>query len=124
MILFMDDCPDRVRLFMSFHHEALVMQSSKTMIEMLPKVGHIEYLFLDHDLYGDEAYVPGKVEGTGMEVVEWLENNKLDVAQVVVHSRNADAAPKMLARLQAAGYWAIWCPFYELIPQFERAKHQ
>ena len=122
MILFMDDCPDRVKIFMSYHPRAVIMKSSKTMIELLSQVKPIQYLFLDHDLFGDEAYVPGKVDGTGMEVVEWLENNKLEIYQIVVHSRNGHAAPKMLERLLAAGYWAIWCPFYDLLPQFERAR--
>ena len=121
-ILFLDDCPDRIRTFMSFHPTAIVTSSSITMIEILSCIKDVTYLFLDHDLFGDVAFIPGVVKGTGMEVVEWLEHNKVNIYQIVVHSRNGIAAPVMLDRLLKANYSAVMCPFPMLVAQFSQQQ--
>lgn len=117
-ILFLDDCPDRIRTFMLFHPTAIVTSSSTSMIEILSCIKEISYLFLDHDLFGEDLFVPGVVKGTGMEVVEWLEHNKLNIFQIIVHSRNGIAAPIMLDRLLKANYPVVGCPFPLLVSQF------
>ena len=123
MILFLDDCPHRIPIFLRFFPHAVVTSSAKTMIRLLTNLNQpIEYLFLDHDLQGDANFVEGVVEDTGMEVVQWLENNRPNIKQVVVHSHNGIASPQMHERLVKANYWTVACPFYMMIPQFEARK--
>jgi len=92
------------------------------MIEILSCIKKVSYLFLDHDLFGEAAFIPGIVKGTGMEVVEWLEHNRTNIYQIVVHSRNGIAAPVMLDRLLKANYSAIGCPFPLLVLQFSQQQ--
>ena len=122
MILFLDDCLHRTRIFIDKYPQGITTTQSKSMIALLKLPMHVQYLFLDHDLNGDVAgYNPtGPAENTGMEVVEWLENNTRQVGQIVVHSCNAGAAPYMVNRLQKAKYYVVGCPFFDLIPQLGR----
>jgi hypothetical protein len=45
---------------------------------------------LDHDL-GGEIYVDTNYSNTGSEVVRWIEKNKPDIKEIVVHSYNSSA---------------------------------
>jgi len=73
----------------------------------------LEIVSLDHDLNG-ETYVHSGREDCGMEVVRWIEKrNPADYSHVqfVVHSWNENSGPRMVARLQKAGYKAELSPF-------------
>lgn len=124
MVLFLDDCVYRTKIFIEKYPEAFTTSNSKSMIQMLKRFEEIQYLFLDHDLFyenPDNTRVGKVIENTGMEVVEWLENNtSKKIYQIIVHTMNGYAAPVMLQRLKNAGFNTVGCPFVELIPQLGR----
>ena len=124
MILFLDDCVYRTKIFVEKYPKAFTTSNSKSMIQMLMQFEAIRYLFLDHDLFYDtpDTTKVGKVvENTGMEVVEWLEkNSSKKIYQIIIHTMNGYAAPVMTSRLQRVGFNTIMCPFSDLIPQLGR----
>jgi hypothetical protein len=123
LVLFLDDALERRRIFRDFFPRAYLVTTAVEMIDLLEhhKDRHIKTLFLDHDLEGDvEGYV--QRENTGMDVVMWLENNKPNIGQIVVHSMNGYAAPVMIDRLVKANYWTVGCPFFYLIHQFKKEE--
>ncbi len=123
MNFFLDDCPHRTRVFQEKYPEAITTSTSKSMIALLKLPVDVMYLFLDHDLAGENVdqfnhEEPDKtIPNTGMEVVAWLEDNPRKIYQIIVHSCNGYAAPVMEARLKKAGYSVVGCPFWILVPQ-------
>ena len=110
-ILFLDDDPDRARLFLVRHPDAVWVQTACDCIDFLSQPW--DQVHLDHDLCG-ERFVDSSRSDCGMEVVRWLgaafQEQHRDT-QFVIHSHNAEAAQMMVWTLYEAGYHAAYRPF-------------
>lgn len=84
---------------------------------------HYDALFLDHDLHPEHynSFVPDD-ERTGYAIASWLASNPdlQRAATILVHTRNADGAMRMVEELRRAGRTAEYVPFPLLA---ERIKH-
>lgn len=71
-------------------------------------------IFLDHDLL-PEHYKSNEPddERTGYAIADWLAENPQvqPAAKILVHTRNADAAIRMIERLRGAGRQAEYAPY-------------
>ena len=117
MILFLDDDHNRINKFRASVPWANIVETAQDMISLLKKCTenkeHIEMLFLDHDL-GGEQFVNSDRPDTGMEVVRWIAINKPKIDQIVVHSCNPPAAYRMEDELKDLGYDVLRIPFPSL----------
>lgn len=80
-------------------------------------------IFLDHDLHPEHYHAPSSDdERTGYAIALWLAANpELQRAStIMVHTRNADGAMRMVEELRRAGRTADYVPFPMLA---ERIKH-
>jgi len=80
-------------------------------------------IFLDHDLHPEHYHAPSQDdERTGYAIALWLAANpELQRAStIMVHTRNADGAMRMVEELRRAGRTADYVPFPYLA---ERIKH-
>lgn len=114
-VLFLDDVRgafDSAESFIRSFVGYSLIDIAKTAEEAIAALSKNNYhvVFLDHDL-GGEAFVDSDRKDTGMEVVRYLEKNKTDVSQIVVHSWNIVAAKEMVRRLRLAGYSVMYQPF-------------
>ncbi len=89
---------DDVRWFRD-GRDCKIARSSQRAIELLNnlKGRHIDELWLDHDLGGEDTIMP---------VVDLLYGEKFDVTKVWIHSSNPKGAVVMRQCLSAAGYEA------------------
>ncbi len=110
-ILFLDDDPDRARLFLVRHPDAVWVQTAADCIGLLSQPW--DQVHLDHDLCG-ERFVDSSRSDCGMEVIRWLcgafQEQHRDT-QFVIHSHNTEAAQMMVWSLYEAGYHAAYRPF-------------
>lgn len=77
--------------------------------------GSYDAIFLDHDLlpHHYESNDHDDFSTTGYAIAEWL-NEKRDLQRastIVVHTRNADAAIKMVEKLRESGRNVEYCAF-------------
>ena len=80
-------------------------------------------IFLDHDLLPEHYNSPATDDDrTGYAIAAWLAANpKLQpAATILVHTRNADGAMRMVEELRGAGRTAAYVPFPYLA---EKIKH-
>jgi len=70
----------------------------------------LDAIFLDHDL-GGMQFVDSSDTNTGMEVVRWMVENKVNVGIIYVHTLNDLAGEIMVDKLQNAGYNTVRLPF-------------
>ena len=72
-------------------------------------------IFLDHDLLPEhyESNDHDDFARTGYAIAEWLNENKEinRAATIIVHTRNADAAIKMVEKLRETGRQVEYVPF-------------
>ncbi|HYO62231.1 MAG TPA: cyclic-phosphate processing receiver domain-containing protein [Pyrinomonadaceae bacterium] len=91
-------------------------------IELL-QTNRYDAIFLDHDLL-PEHYHAETLEDklTGYEVAEWLalHPERQAASAIIVHTRNADGAWKMVRRLQDSGRQAEYVPFPVLSPTLKK----
>jgi CheY-like chemotaxis protein len=84
---------------------------------------YYDALFLDHDLHPEHynSFVPDD-ERTGYAIASWLASKPelQRAATIMVHTRNADGAMRMVEELRKAGRSAEYVPFPLLA---ERIKH-
>jgi hypothetical protein len=110
MIIFLDDNKERSHWFRSEVPSAIIAETAEAAIKSIETQQHVNWLFLDHDLGGEE-YINEKRPDTGMEVVKWIIQNKPSIGFIVIHSCNAYAAKIMMEDLNTAGYAATRVPF-------------
>ena len=75
---------------------------------------HYDLIFLDHDLLPEHYYAEGfDDERSGYAVARWLAESpaRHAAATIVVHTRNADGAMRMVEELRRAGRQADYVPF-------------
>lgn len=120
-ILFLDDNKQRRKSFKSKVPAAQMVETAKACISKLAKDENEvwNFLFLDHDLGGEE-YVSSDREDTGMEVVRWIQENEPQIRNIIVHSHNGPAGMEMVRKLQDAQYTAMYVPFSMMIDNLEK----
>jgi hypothetical protein len=82
-------------------------------MQLLSK-GSYDAIFLDHDLHPEHYHAESTDdERTGYAVAAWLcSNPELQKAStILVHTRNADGAMRMVGELRRAGRSADYVPF-------------
>ena len=112
-ILFLDDSLARVKKFRSHCPSATLVHTSDNAISKLASGTTWDYVFLDHDLGGEE-YVNSEREDCGMNVVRWIVEHKPQISTIIVHSLNPPAAARMVDDLMAAGFTAYGVPYISL----------
>lgn len=90
-------------------------------------VNSYDVIFLDHDLLPEHYHAEGRDdERTGYAVARWLAENssRQPNATVVVHTRNADGAMRMVEELRSAGRPADYVPFPVLAPKIKHYRRR
>ncbi|MEP7038217.1 MAG: cyclic-phosphate processing receiver domain-containing protein [Acidobacteriota bacterium] len=115
-IFLLDDDQRRHRWFIKrFEGDELdIAETVEEAKELLSKYAY-DAIFLDHDLlpHHYESNDHNDFGNTGYAVAEWLnENKELNrAATVIVHTRNADGAVKMVEKLRESGRQVEYVPF-------------
>ena len=90
-----------------------VAANASQAIELLSK-NRYDVIFLDHDLLPEHYYAEETDdERTGYAVASWLASrpDRQAASSIVVHTRNADGALRMVELLRASGRQAEHVPF-------------
>lgn len=99
-----------------------IAENAATALEML-QTGSYDAIFLDHDLH-PEHYNSNSTddERTGYAVALWLSANPNvhRASTIMVHTRNADGAMRMVEELRRSGRSAEYVPFPMLAERIKR----
>ena len=115
-IFLLDDDRRRHRWFEKrFDGDDLDIAETVDEAKELLKENRYDAIFLDHDLLPEhyESNDHGDFARTGYAVAEWLNENR-DInraATIIVHTRNADGAIKMVEKLRETGRQVEYVPF-------------
>lgn len=115
-IFLLDDDKRRHRWFTKrFEGDELdIAETVEEAKEMLSQYAY-DAIFLDHDLlpHHYESNDHDDFASTGYAVAEWLNENKdlQRAATVIVHTRNADGAVRMVEKLRESGRTVEYVPF-------------
>ena len=93
-------------------------------VELL-SANHYDIIFLDHDLLPEHYYAEGfDDERSGYAVARWLAEApaRHAAATIVVHTRNADGALRMVELLRRTGRQAEHVPFPMLAPKIKQLR--
>src|ERR1051326_3086844 len=88
---------------------------------------YYDVIFLDHDLLPEHYYAEEfDDERSGYAVARWLAERPacLSDAQIIVHTRNADGALRMVELLRRAGRQAEHVPFQLLAPKIKQLRRR
>lgn len=123
-VFLLDDDRRRHRWFASrFKGDFVDVADNVERAQELLTANNYDAIFLDHDLHPEHYHAPSSDdERTGYAVASWLADNpELQRAStIMVHTRNADGAMRMVEKLRRAGRTADYVPFPYLA---ERIKH-
>src|ERR1051326_7052785 len=131
---------ERVRVFLldddTYRHEWFARQfrgdtvdvaaDASRAVELLSS-NYYDVIFLDHDLLPEHYYAEEfDAERSGYAGALWLAENpaRLAAAQVIVHTRNADGALRMVELLRRAGRQAEHVPFQLLAPKIKQLRQR
>lgn len=123
-VFLLDDDEARHQWFAQrFCHDALdIAVEPQRAIELLGAQPY-DAIFLDHDLLPEHyrAVEPNDEERTGYAVAAWLAARPevQTAATIIVHTRNAGGALKMVQRMRAAGRRAEYVPWPRLPEQIK-----
>ena len=115
-VMLLDDDERRHRWFIKrFAGDDLDIASNVEEAKELLTDASYDAIFLDHDLlpHHYESNEHDDFASTGYAVAEWL-NERRDVqraATIIVHTRNADAAVRMVEKLRESGRNVEYCAF-------------
>jgi len=115
-IFLLDDDKRRHRWFTK-RFEGDELDIAETVAEAKELLGEFAYdaIFLDHDLlpHHYESNDHDDFASTGYAVAEWLNENKeiQRAATIIVHTRNADGAVRMVEKLRESGRTVEYVPF-------------
>jgi CheY-like chemotaxis protein len=93
-------------------------------VELLSS-NYYDVIFLDHDLLPEHYYAEEfDDERSGYAVARWLAESpsKLAAATIIVHTRNADGALRMVELLRRTGRQAVHVPFHMLAPKIKELR--
>ena len=123
-VFLLDDDDRRHRWFRS-HFKGDFLDIADTVLkaqEMLQATSY-DAIFLDHDLHPEHYHAESTDdERTGYAVALWLSNNPdiQKASTILVHTRNADGAMRMVEELRRAGRSAEYVPFPMLTERIKR----
>ena len=95
-------------------------------IELLSEK-HYDAIFLDHDLLPEHYYAETTDdERTGYAVAAWLASrpDRQSASTIIVHTRNADGAMRMVEELRRVGRRAEYIPFPVLGQKIKNYWHR
>ena len=95
-------------------------------IEMLAS-NYYDVIFLDHDLLPEHYFAEEfDDERSGYAVARWLAERpeRLSASHIIVHTRNADGALRMVELLRRVGRQAEHVPFQMLAPKIKQLRRQ
>jgi CheY-like chemotaxis protein len=123
-VFLLDDDVRRHRWFTErFKGDRLdIAETAAAAVEML-KAGSYDAIFLDHDLHPEHYNSDSKDdERTGYAVALWLSENPHAhrASTIMVHTRNADGAMRMVEELRRSGRAADYVPFPLLADRIKR----
>lgn len=123
-VFLLDDDARRHKWFaVRFKGDFIHMAKTVEQAQKLLSENSYDAIFLDHDLHPEHyASFEEDDERTGYAIAAWLaENPNLQPAStILVHTRNADGAMRMVEEMRRAGRSAEYVPFPLLA---ERIKH-
>jgi hypothetical protein len=123
-VFLLDDDRSRHRWFAArFKGDLVHVADNVERAQELLSANAYDAIFLDHDLHPEHYHAPSNDdERTGYAIALWLAANpELQRAStIMVHTRNADGAMRMVEELRRAGRTADYVPFPMLA---ERIKH-
>src|SRR5918911_3784045 len=93
-------------------------------VELLSS-NHYDVIFLDHDLLPEHYYAEEfDDERSGYAVARWLAERPacLSDTRIIVHTRNADGALRMVELLRRTGRHAEHVPFHMLAPRIKQLR--
>jgi hypothetical protein len=114
-VFLLDDDKRRHRWFTArFKGDYIDIANNVTEAQELLSAGCYDSIFLDHDLHPEHYHADSTDdERTGYAVAVWLGSNpELQRAStILVHTRNADGAIRMVEELRRSGRSADYVPF-------------
>ncbi len=115
-VMLLDDDTRRHRWFAKrFARDILDIAENVDEAKQLLAECKYDAIFLDHDLlpHHYESNDHDDHHNTGYEVAEWMSKNPhiQPAATIIVHTRNADAAIKMVEKLRETGRSVEYCAF-------------
>ena len=114
-VFLLDDDERRHKWFKTrFKGDRLDIADNVAKAQEMLEAGSYDAIFLDHDLHPEHYHAESTDdERTGYAVASWLSSNpELQRAStILVHTRNADGAMRMVAELRKAGRSAEYVPF-------------
>ena len=123
-VFLLDDDERRHRWFTSrFKGDVVDVAVNVAEAQRLLSAGSYDAIFLDHDLHPEHYHAESTDdERTGYAVAAWLcANPDLQRAStILVHTRNADGAMRMVGELRRAGRSADYVPFPLLAERIKR----
>jgi NAD+-processing family protein with receiver domain len=123
-VFLLDDDERRHKWFaMRFKGDFIDVADNVEQAQQLLDANSYDAIFLDHDLHPEHynSSIPDD-ERTGYAIALWLAGNPdlQRASTILVHTRNADGAMRMVEELRRAGRTAEYVPFPMLA---ERIKH-
>jgi hypothetical protein len=114
-VFLLDDDVRRHRWFATrFKGDFIDIAHDVAQARRLLSAGSYDAIFLDHDLHPEHYHVESTDdERTGYAIAQWLGSNpELQRAStILVHTRNADGAMRMVEELRRSGRTAEYVPF-------------
>lgn len=114
-VFLLDDDERRHRWFATrFKGDFIDIANNVSEAQQLLSASSYDAIFLDHDLHPEHYHAESTDdERTGYAVALWLSSNpELQRAStILVHTRNADGAMRMVGELRRAGRSADYVPF-------------
>ncbi|MFM9903554.1 MAG: cyclic-phosphate processing receiver domain-containing protein [Pyrinomonadaceae bacterium] len=115
-VMLLDDDARRHRWFVKrFKGDFLDIAETVAEAKVLLSDNGYDAIFLDHDLlpHHYESNDHGDEMNTGFGVAQWLHDHPdlQRAATIIVHTRNADAAIKMVEKLRESGRNVEYCAF-------------
>lgn len=123
-VFVMDDDKRRHRWFAArFKNDFVDLADNVKQARELLSANSYDAIFLDHDLHPEHYNTDSRDdERTGYAIASWLAANpELQPAStIMVHTRNADGAMRMVEELRRAGRTADYVPFPMLEERIKR----
>jgi len=123
-VFLLDDDERRHRWFATrFKGDLVDVADNVERAQEMLSANSYDAIFLDHDLHPEHYHAPSQDdERTGYAIAVWLAANPglQRASTIMVHTRNADGAMRMVEELRRAGRTADYVPFPMLA---ERIKH-
>jgi CheY-like chemotaxis protein len=107
-------------------HQLDVAVEPARAVELLA-ANYYDLIFLDHDLLPEHYYAEEfDDERSGYAVARWLAETpaRNAAANIIVHTRNADGALRMVELLRRVGRQAEHVPFHLLAPKIKQLRKQ